>query len=609
MPSLPVRALLCCALVACSGDDDKDAATTGPTDTATPTTDTPTFPTLPTGDCTPSTTAATGQATATADTADTAMTGATGATGGTTDTATTTATALTGDTAIGTPPTIVDGPQVLEPALVDVVPLARELSVTTVEPTALTVHLDDGERIVHVSFPEVATSHRVPLLGLPADDTVTVTVDLVSDDGALVGQAAGQVDTPPAPSPFPLADVVAHDPERTEPGYLFFSLKSPAPGIDYLLAFDERLRLVWWWDDAGSYGDVRVDPDTATIIGIHSNNATHRDFLGNELLRYKRTPTDKHHLPTPFGIIHHELFPMADGSFWALCYGSTTVAAYPVDYDDPTTLGGTSTIADQCVVHVGADGSNLGTFWASEVLDTTRIGFDGLDLTGDGRDWVHLNGAVPTDDGGVIVSARHQDALYKLDAGGGLEWILSDPAGWSKAFQPYLLTPTGDLTWPYHQHAPALDDDGVLWMFDNHSYGRTPYTPEQDASPEVSRAVGFRVDPVAMTVEQVASFAETSNGELFSPALGDADPQPITGNVLADFGFLDGEEGLLNADLGRGRKSIRLIEFDPDQPTSPALDLRLYSDAKALTEGYKMYRAHKIPSLYPADVTVSCTDY
>ena len=576
-------------LIACGSSKDgtstRPAPTDGLTDTAPPTSPTPTG--------TPDT-ATTGTDTGT----DTGSPPPTGATGTSADTG----------TFVGTPPTLTAGPTLSDPPLVNTVPLTQLLSVSTVEPTELTVHLDDGERTVHVHFPAVATEHEVPLLGLPAGDTIEVTVDLESDAGVLRGVTAGSVTTPAAPSPFPIVDVLAHDPARAEPGYLFFSIKSPEPGIDYLLAFDDRMRLVWWWDDIGNYGDVRVLPDTATIVGIYQNHAVHRDFLGVETLRYRPNASEPHELPSPFFSIHHELYPVDDGSWWALCSGSTVVPAYPTTYTDPTTLGGPASVADECIAHVGADGTLLSRWWATDLLDTTRIGFDSLSLTGSGRDWVHLNGVVPTDDGGAIVSSRHQGALFKVSAGGDLEWILADPEGWSAAFQPYVLTPRGQVLWPYHQHAPALADDGTLWVFDNHSHGRTPYTDALSASPEVTRLAGFRVDPVAMTVEMVGGYAETATGELYSPALGDADPMPLTGNILGDFGFIDGESGQTHYDLGRGRKAVRLVEMDPDNPSTPALDVRLSSDRKEFPEGWKMYRASKIPSLYPADVEVRWTD-
>jgi hypothetical protein len=491
----------------------------------------------------------------------------------------------------------------------DAVPLARHLTARTSVPTQLTVHLDDGERVVHVTHPGLEEQHSVSVLGLPADASVAISVTARAADGATVDAELGTERTVGPPDPFPEIELLAHDPGRMEPGYTFGAIKSPG-STDYLVAFDDRMRLVWWWDDTGDWGDVRMLPDTGTLVGLWSDQPAAMTMEGQFVYRFAFDPAEPWEVPLPTGTAHHEAWPMPDGSVWTLCYGTALVDAFPTDYDDPTDLRGLPTlIADQCAVHLAPDGTVLQEVWMADLLDTERIGFDALAFTLAGYDWVHLNGLVPTDDGGLIVSSRHQDALVKVDAQGQLEWILGDPAGWGEAWLPYLLQPVGELSWPYHQHAPAIDAEGLVWVHDNHSHGRTPYTPEDDAEPQISRAVAYRVDPSAMTVEQVYSLQSTPWGPLFSPALGDADPLPTTGNVLVDYGFGDGEgpggEEVLNEELGLGRKSVHLVEHDLQAPDDPPLAVRLSSDVEVLAEGWKMYRVERLPSLYGAQVQVT----
>lgn len=521
----------------------------------------------------------------------------------------TTPPAPTGTATTDDAPAFLGAPELVEPPAGDDVPLAFVLTATTDRPTRLELRIDDGERVLHAAFPDLATAHERPVLGAPAGREVTVTVVATDADGRSVQSTVGPWTTPPPPDPFPIVEWLApYDADRAEPGLTFAAIKSPGSLVDYLVAFDDRLELVWWWDAGGSWGDVRVDPDTGRLFGIHSDEPTEMDFLGAVHRRFTVFPTEAVDRPLPTGPAHHEAYPLADGSFWTLCYDAGWADAYPVDYDRPEQLAyAGAPIADNCAAHIAADGTLLQQIHASDVLDTTRIGFDSLTLLFTGYDWVHLNGVVPTDDGGAILSARHQGALVKVDAAGTTEWILADPAGWSPAFQPLLLTPLGDVTWPYHQHAPALDAEGLLWVHDNHSHGRVPYTPEAEADPEISRAVGYRIDPVARTVEQVASLDATPVGPLYSPALGDADPLPLTGNVLSDYAFVDGEGDRLNADLGYGRKSVVLVEYDLDAPHDPPFAVRLRSDVDALAEGWKMYRVERIPSLHPADVEVWTT--
>ena len=201
-------------------------------------------------------------------------------------------------------------------------------------------------------------------------------------------------------------------------------------------------------------------------------------------------------------------------------------------------------------------------------------------------------------DGGLLVSLRHQDAVIKLDSTGQLAWILGSHAGWSESFQDALLTPIGDLAWPYHQHGPRLASDGTLLIFDNGTRGYNPYEAEGAERVDESRVVAYRVDEEAGTVEQLWEYRDTLTGPLYAAALGGVDPLPQTGHVLASFGFLDAEGGVENPSAGRGTKSIRLIQVDPELPESPPVDLRLYSLAEEEPEGWKSYRAEPLGLLW-----------
>ena len=511
------------------------------------------------------------------------------------------------DTAVGTGdtaspgPTIVQGPTLAAPPAGDIVPLARELLVATAAPSTLTLRLDDGDRVVQADFPTSQTDHRVPVLGLPAGRTIAVELELRDATGSRVVDAGDIVTTPP-PQPFPDLLVRAHDPERMEPGLTVGPLNSE--DATYVAAYDDRLELVWLWAGDGVFGDLRLVD--GVLVGQHNRQPTTWSLLGEELARWSSDPTSGPNVvPIPYADVHHEVYPAADGSLWTLCKGSVQVDRFPIAEDQPTTFGGPTLLEDQCVAHLAADGTVLAEWWASDLLDTERIGFDSLSHTPNGADWVHLNGLVPTDDGGVVVSSRHQDAVFKVDASGQLVWILGDPTGWGPAFVPYLLSPEGDLSWTYHQHAPMFDDDGVLWLHDNHNHGRTPYTPLLEAEPEHTRLVGFRIDEQAMTVRQVAELGtDVVDGPLFNPSRGDADALPQTGHVLGTWAALPREgAGPLFQDQGLGRTGMRLIELDPTSGEA-VLDLRFTGDSATARDGWTMYRAQRAPSLYPDEVVV-----
>jgi hypothetical protein len=104
------------------------------------------------------------------------------------------------------------------------------------------------------------------------------------------------------------------------------------------------------------------------------------------------------------------------------------------------------------------------------------------------------------------------------------------------------------------------------------------------------------VDEAAKTVEFVAQYDATTTGLLQSPYEGDDDVLD-NGDILADFGWVEQENGVTNADLGYGAVTARIVEIDPSQPDSPALDVRLSLDPAAYGNGASAFRVQRIPSL------------
>ncbi len=119
-----------------------------------------------------------------------------------------------------------------------------------------------------------------------------------------------------------------------------------------------------------------------------------------------------------------------------------------------------------------------------------------------GVDWSHGNAvALDEERNALIVSLRHLNAVLAIryadddeGAAGELLWRLG---------------PGGDLEllggdWQYHQHAPEVQDDGSLLVYDNGN-GRPGTTDDPAASagePAYSRAVHYEVDDDDGTVRQ-----------------------------------------------------------------------------------------------------------
>jgi arylsulfate sulfotransferase len=447
-------------------------------------------------------------------------------------------------------------------------PHARELVVDADAPVAVRVAIGDRTAVFE------PTAHlQVPLVGFTPGETTEVVIEA---DGAEIARFA--VSTPPLPDRVPIVEVLAYDQDRVEPGWTLANVSVPREPVSYVVLLDERGAIVWLWESPIDVGDVRLHDD-GWLWGLAGGVFTF-DWLG----RFDRhwAPVDRGLGPwTPIEVasgLHHELIPV-DGGFLTLDDAVVPVDDYPgvgdVDVEDPR------------VVEYGVDGAIRSVRAMSPVLDTHRVRENSLDAPSGAYEWAYANGAAVDVDGSVVVSLRHQDALVKLDAEGQLVWILGDPEGWRPDLAPYLLAPVGEpFAWPYHQHAPEIGPDGVIAVYDNHTLPgvRGP-----------SRGVVYRVDELARTVSQVR---ETPLGGLFSAVMGDADLQPTTGNLLVDHAYVvDEGDGPVPE---WGEHWVRLAEHAPDGTI--VADFRLRSDAADEPTGWKMYRAERIASPWPASV-------
>jgi hypothetical protein len=118
-------------------------------------------------------------------------------------------------------------------------------------------------------------------------------------------------------------------------------------------------------------------------------------------------------------------------------------------------------------------------------------------------DYFHLNSIEPDGDG-LVISARHVDAVYRIDrATGNVTWKL----GGTK--RPKSLKVVGDHRDKTFsgQHDARLLPDGSLTVYDNH----TPGAP---------RAVRFRIDAAARRATLLEQVEEPSL--VWSPAEGSA---------------------------------------------------------------------------------------
>jgi hypothetical protein len=474
-------------------------------------------------------------------------------------------------------------------------PLAGIVELTTRNPAQVTLEISDGFDLWRVKFPEVAELHSHPLLGLKPNRVYTVEVIL--NPGGSAGTLLAVIDS--LPEHFPAVTTLVSDPQKMEPGYTLLDCVRHGrgdPRPTYSIIVDDRGDVVWYSTRcASSY--VRL-PTGNLLFRCGGTAVCESDLLGNEIVL-----TD---LADPGDGLHHDLVPTALGTYLSLSRKTIEIPDYPSSETDPNAPTQTAEVRDEPIVEFMSDGTLLNEWSLTDIIDPTRIGYDSLNLTSVGLDWVHNNAVIldPSDDS-VIVSVRHQDAVVKFSrATGELLWILGPHANWTTEFQPFLLQPVGlPFEWQYHPHAPEITSDGTLLLFDNGNHRASPFdgTIPLENTENYSRAVEYLIDEENMEVRQVWEWGSNATEPLYAGFVGDADRLETTGNVLMTFGGTTVVNGETTEDLGLGSAIARIVEVEHVEQAEPVFDLQIHDPG--LVQG-TVYRSDRIPALHVPGVSV-----
>jgi hypothetical protein len=507
--------------------------------------------------------------------------------------------------------------------------LAFGLQVTTDAPAEITVRAerDDGHTVEVPVLTPAAEETDIPLVGLRPESTYSVVVTATGDDGDAVDAPAEEVRTGALPPDLPPVDLVSSDVDRMEPGLTLFNVITPfapppeevEPGEEplagLLLAVDESGEVVWYLRTPAAMGDVELIPG-GMLVEVYDTIAREIDLLGGIRRewagrivteefpedRYGRTVASADAQPVDVDSFHHEVSRLPSGNLLSL---TTELHATP-GFDGPrcgepaADFDGTYQIISDTVVEVDPDGNVVGRWPIYDILDPVtdpatqamcRNMFAAAVPTWmyapqSGVDWSHGN-AVTLDEerNALIVSLRHLNAVlairYAADDDGPAGELL------------WRLGPGGDLQltagdWQFHQHAPEVQDDGSLLVYDN---GNTrPGTTDDPATPAgepvYSRAVLYDIDDEDGTVRQLWEHrGEIDGAPGYAFFLGDVD-RLANGNVLINHG------GLANRPDGI---SAQIIEVVPDGSSGGDVVWEL-----RLSDGRHVYRAERVPSLYTA---------
>ncbi len=470
------------------------------------------------------------------------------------------------------------------------VPQVGVVSVSTLPETSGKVTISGAGEEWEVAFDETATLHVKPIFGLRPDTTYTATLLLESASASVITEPV-QWTTPPLPEQFPPIIASLSEPERMEPGMTLFNLRAPTGSM---VIVDHAGIVRWYYYDRDR--PVRTDHRRLSN-GNFLFEQGHRlvvevDPLGNVAAQWHAArypveldiPSDS--IPVDVESFHHEISILDSGNLLVLSTEQRTVEAFPTSYEDPAAPTESARVIGTVVVEFTPEGDIVKRISLFDLLDPTRIARGSLrdkwpETFGEGvRAWSHGNAVVYEEEtDSYYVSLRHQDAVVRIDRSTEeLVWILGTHANWRQPWSALLLAPEGDLTWPFHQHALELTPRG-LGLYDNGNYRAAAF--EVVTQPEYSRAVIYDVDADAMTVREVWSHGSPDGEDSFySSAMGDADWQARSGNVLLTNAIVEAGDG----------RNAQLLEITPTGERVFQLDVGDGTSAA-------IYRAQRLPDI------------
>jgi hypothetical protein len=516
-----------------------------------------------------------------------------------------------------------------EPPKVEVDPvpdhnLVAALTAEGPQPFAVSVELDAGDHHIEVPPSVAATSHRLPLAGMRADTDYTVRVSFEGEDGAPRWEPQElEFRTGSLPEDLPPIEVEVPGPDQVSPGLTLFNLLdlrgAGQAGTSVLpdrlggtaLMVDSEGEIVWYHQEPHQISDVRQLPNGNIIFIYNDLSAKEVDLFGEPVHEwvtnlgrseehavdgFDRPLVGDGALPVDVDTFHHEYNPLPNGNHLTMSTELRDVGGFTDDVcsDDPSGFDGSYPIIGDVIVEFEPESGDIVHRWnlfdyfdpADPELIASLCGLANFVFplniyrpdTPRAIDWTHANAAIVDEErNAVIISVRHTDQVLAL------RWQDDDEGNSGDVL--WRLGPEGDLEltegdWNYHQHAPELQEDGSILLYDNGN-GRPGVTP-------YSRAVQYEIDDEAGTATEVWEFRSTVNGQpAYAQFVGDADRMD-NGNVLiVDGGLVGTIDGV----------SVQIVEVVPDDsPTGGTVAFRISVVGGV---GWAVYRAERLPTLYP----------
>lgn len=376
---------------------------------------------------------------------------------------------------------------------------------TPAVPTELQVRCDDGDDEPADDYDhtftgaEVRTDHDVFVMGLVGNARCTFTAHPSALE--VTGTAAQTVPAVgPAPADLPALSVDVVDASRMEPGWTLFSVADAnAAATDaQVVAVDAQGRYRWVYLAGVSYSqpEAEVMPvDEGVLLGNLRADSGIVSWEGEVLFRVDTR-------------CHHDLVVSPFGNRRVL---------FPSSRQTPCDAGGG---IEHSVVELDMDTHTVRWDWWMCDHYTPRLAYEG---------WSHINAVVPVPgERAVLVSSRNQDLLLKVDRD-------TDEVLWTLGRDGDFTLDPADVF--LRQHAPEIEADGTILLFDN-GLRQQEATTEGLTAREYSRvlqlALSFDESGQPDRADVVWDYTDPS---LFGTSRSEADRLP-NGNTLIHYCYV-----------------------------------------------------------------------
>ena len=364
--------------------------------------------------------------------------------------------------------------------------LSRIVEWRTTPATTGTLAVDCGDGAYTPSFDLEATADGEAFV-MGMWEGAACQFDLEVEAGDKTATATREVEVGELPDFLPELEATTSKPEQMQSGWTVFNLNNSFDNVPLILAMvDARGRYRWYHrrDTSGSGAATSVTPMEEGLLvgGTHDTGRIWPAIIGwdGELIWEEELN------------MHHDIRPWEDDKVLYLTYAD----------DCPDGIPGSSAIIE----------------WdRSEAEETWRWEFcDHYTPENPRGDWDHTNAIEPfPNEDALLISARDQSALFKVDRQTGeVVWRLGVDGDFERT--------DGDDPAFLRQHAPEIQENGNILLFDNGSQNR-----------KFSRAVELSYDTESMTMEVVWTYRP--DPDIYAGIWSDAD-RLANGNTLSAFG-------------------------------------------------------------------------